>query len=157
MKLIPLTRGQFAMVDDSDYEWLNQWKWMSEKSGNRNYAIRFSKTLNGRRRQIRMHRLIMNTPIGQIVDHKNFNGLDCQRKNMRNCSHSQNRMNRKPYGKSRYLGVSIKKGKYITAVIKEGDKHKYLGSFKTEEAAARAYDAAAKAHHGEFANLNFKD
>jgi hypothetical protein len=33
----------------------------------------------------------------------------------------------------------------------------WLGSFKNEIAAAKAYDAAAKEYHGEYARLNFPD
>jgi hypothetical protein len=78
---------------------------------------------------------------------------------MRNCTKSQNAMNRKSYhGSSKYLGVKVINNKYIVANIKPWHADQlYLGKFLTEEDAARAYDAKAKELHGEFANLNFKD
>lgn len=154
MKLIKLTQGQFAQVDDSDI-WVNQWKWCAVKDGNTYYAVR-SMLINGKYRTTRMHRLIMNTPADQEVDHQDHNGLNCQRHNMRNCTSHQNRMNGRSSGKSKYLGVSFNRGKYITAQIKIAYKSIYLGTFPTEIDAARAYDKAASEHFGKFANLNFK-
>ncbi len=64
MKYIKLTQGKKVMVDDSDFEWLNQWKWQLSDNG---YAIRRYKTT------FRMHRLINNTPSGLFTDHINGN------------------------------------------------------------------------------------
>ena len=155
MKLIPLTQGQFAMVDDWNYEWLMQWKWHAHKSKKNEsfYAIR-SKRINGKRYRIAMHREIMKTPIGMQTDHRDHNGLNCLEENLRNCTKGQNAKNRKPWGRSRYLGVHYI-GIRIVAAIRINKKQIYLGDFKTEEDAARAYDIAAKKYHGEFANLNY--
>jgi hypothetical protein len=101
----------------------------------------------------------MDTPDNMLTDHKDFNGLNCQRNNLRNCTKSQNQMNKKSRGASNYLGVHYqywKDSKYITASIRLKRDCFYLGIFKTEEAAARAYDVKAKELFGEFANLNFK-
>ena len=164
MKKIKLTQGQFAQVDDSDYPWLNVWKWHARRCKFTYYALRASKRINGKQKVIHMHRLIMNTPDNEEVDHRDFNGLNCQRHNMRNCTHGQNMKNRKSRGRSRYLGVHILdctiKGKiysYIVAQIYINGKNAHLGCFKTEELAAKAYDEKAKEIHGEFANLNFKE
>lgn len=163
MKLIPLSLGLFAQVDDSDYGWLNQWKWTAYENHGNYYAHRtvYSKV---RQQKIKLHRLIMNTPKGMQVDHRDHNGLNCQRHNMRNCTQSQNQMNKTAWGRSQYLGVHFscykqdgKLYEYIKASITINHKQiKLKGHFKTEEDAARAYDEAAKIHHGEFANLNFK-
>lgn len=162
MKLISLTQGQFAQVDDWNYGWLNQWKWFAAKYKNTYYAMRNDYS-SGRRESIRMHRLIMQTPKGKLTDHRDHNGLNCQEYNLRNCNYNQNGMNRTAHGSSKYLGVSfqryIHKGKryvYIKAHIRINKKLISLGNFKTEEEAAHIYDRAASLHFGEFANLNFK-
>lgn len=152
MKKIKLTQGKVALVDDEDFEYLNQWKWSANKNKNTFYAQRH-KVIEGKNKYIKMHRLIMNTPDNIEVDHIDHNGLNCQRHNMRNCTRSQNSMNKSPYGKSKYLGVYFI-GKTIIAGITINKKLIYLGSYKSEEDAALAYDIAAKKYHGEFANFN---
>jgi hypothetical protein len=158
MKQIKLTQGKFAQVDDSDFEYYNQWKWCVHKSGQFCYAKR-NVYINGKYKTLLLHREIMNTPEGEVVDHIDFNGLNCLRANMRNCSPSQNKMNKRNMGESLYHGVSFwRRGssKYIKAAISVNGQYIYLGLYKTEESAARAYDNAADMYFGEFANLNFK-
>jgi hypothetical protein len=151
MKEIKLTQNKVALIDDEDYEYLNQFKWYANKVRNTFYAKR------GRNKTAQqMHRIIMNPPTNMQIDHKDHNGLNNQKFNLRLCTNSQNRMNSIPYGKSKYLGVSIFRGKIPRAQIKVNNKIIYLGQFKTEEAAAREYDEMAKIYHKEFANLNFK-
>lgn len=150
MKEIKLTQGQVALVDDEDYEWLNQWKWYCRKNHKVCYASRGLKENN---RNISMHRLIMGDPDKLIVDHIDHNGLNNQKSNLRVCTHSESMMNRRSWGNAGYLGVHI----CISAQIKTRDKLVRLGTFKTIEDAAKAYDKAAKKYFGEFANLNFKE
>ena len=170
MKTINLTKGFIALVDDEDYDFLMQWKWQLTfiyKRGIKTKYAYASRRIYYKRKsigQIFMHREVMNTPKGMEVDHIDHNCLNNQKKNLRNCTHSENQRNRVPHGKSKYLGVHIFYNKsnkqvyeYIRAAIRENGKIKHLGVFKTEEDAARAYDAAAKINYGEFANLNFKD
>jgi hypothetical protein len=152
MKEINLTRGQVTLVDDEDYEFLNQWKWFVLKLKDTSYALRH---LNKDNRFIYMHRLIMNTPDELEVDHIDHNGLNNQKYNLRNCTHQQNLMNHKITGKSKYIGVSYN-GKYIHAKIRANGKQIHLGNFKTEIEAALVYDQRAKEIFGEYANLNFK-
>ena len=155
MKEIKLTQGQVALVDDEDYDFLNQWKWYAHK-GRKDGLFYAGKRNNGDIKQIWMHRLIMNTSRGLTVDHIDHNGLNNQKCNLRNCSMSQNKMNVTPIGLSKFLGVHPRNDKYV-AQIKVNGKKIYIGTFKTEEDAAHAYDNAAKKYFGEFANLNFKE
>jgi len=151
MKEIQLSRGMVTLVDDEDYEFLNQWKWSVYQRRNIFYAYR-NIYIKNKITCVIMHRLITDAPKGKEVDHIDHDGLNNQKSNLRICTHSQNLKNRSSSGKSKYLGVYRQYGKYIMACI----AHKRIGSFKTEVAAARAYDEVAKELYGEFANLNFK-
>lgn len=165
MKLIKLTQGKFAQVDDEDYDYLNQWKWYAKKCQNLYYAAR-GVLIEGKMKSIYMHRIIMNTSFDLHTDHLDRNTLNNQKSNLRICSMSQNMSNRKMKTGSEtgFLGVHYrldkrnknKAIKLIVAEITANNKHFYLGLFKTEIEAALAYDRAAVRYHGEFANLNFK-
>ncbi len=162
MKEIPLTKGVFALVDDEDYEYLNRHKWTVSKTDYTYYAIRYL-WINKKRYPILMHRMIMYTPTKLVVDHVDKNGLNNQKCNLRNCTSSQNQTNKNPRGKSKYMGVyfvpyTYKNNNkiYIKAAITINKKRIYLGRFKTEIDAAKAYDKAAIFYKNEFANLNFK-
>lgn len=162
MKEIKLTQGYVALVDDEDYEYLNQWKWQVLKKKYTQYAFR-KKQRNQAKQTLLMHRVIMGLSGNNQVDHIDHNGLNNQKYNLRICTNGQNQMNKRAYGKSKYLGVyfNYRKGKnkttkHIISNITLNKKNVYLGTFKTEEEAAKAYDIAASLHHKEFANLNFK-
>lgn len=147
---IPLTQGKFTLIDESDYEYLNQWKWYYIKDG---YAVR-SDYSNGRPpKQIRMHRQIMREPEGLEVDHRSTDKLDNRRVNLRIATKAQNQQNTNipKNNTSGYKGVSkTKRGKgYIVHIRK-----KYLGYFPTPEEGARAYNKAAVELYGDFARLN---
>lgn len=154
MKQIPLTQGKFAVVDDADFEWLNQWKW-GFSSG---YARRLIWVKGGKGKQIivYMHRLIMNPP--DVCDHINGNRLDNRRSNLRNCTQGQNTMNRSVLNKnntSRYRGVSwFKRDGIWHAQIYINRKNLHLGYFDKLIDAAKAYNVAAVKFYGEFATLN---
>ena len=161
MKEIRLTRGMIALVDDDDFEYLNQWRWMAYKIRSYFYAAR---RLPGKRKDPRklilMHREILNNPNGLEIDHKNHNPLDNQKNNLRIATHSQNMANRKAKGTSEFLGVCIINNRghqYIRAGIKIDGRNFHLGTFNTQIEAALAYDKKAKEIHGDFANVNFKD
>lgn len=95
MKLIPLTQGKFAKVDDADYEWLNQHKWYAKKTTSqdnehgRYYAARFTR-INGVGMTIYMHRVITDCPEDKEVDHLNHDTLDNQGDNLRVCTRKEN-------------------------------------------------------------------
>lgn len=158
-RLIPLTRGQFAIVDAADYDWLMQWKWHCAHG----YAVRTTRSLaNGKecRRHLRMHRLIIDAPNEFEVDHINCNRLDNRRSNLRLCSKAENRTNRGACknATSSYCGVYWKRSrnKWV-ASIRTNKQSRHLGQFDSEIDAARAYDSACIQLHGKFAHLNFKD
>lgn len=153
MKLIKLTRGKFTMVDDADYDWLNQWKWNAAKKDDSFYAVR----QNGNKK-IKMHRLILGLNDPKILgDHRDRNGLNNQRYNLRQATHTQNRHNSSGFksSSSKFKGVSWDKNtQKWRASIRTLGKKTNLGFFKLESEAAIAYDNAAKERHGEYANLN---
>jgi uncharacterized protein YycO len=160
MKEIALTQDKVALVDDQDFEWLNQWKWCAKKGKNgRFYAVR-GVLENGKTNGYFMHRVILGlTNPKVLVDHRNLNGLDNQRHNLRECSNKQNTRNRtaKKNGSSIFKGITRRKsGLWVTQITSDMKNH-YVGTFKTEEEAARAYDRKAVELHKEFANLNFPD
>ncbi len=160
MKEIKLTRGKVALVDDEDYEFLMQWKWYTSavRCGDLFYAYnRGSFNEDGKRPLIIMHRLILGITDKKIlVDHKNHNGLDNRKGNLRQCSYSQNSTNRRkmPAISSKYLGVSKIKNKW-RAHFTKNNKQIFLGYFDNEVDAALAYDKAAIETYGAFANPNF--
>lgn len=167
MKLIRLDRGRtglFAQVDDEDYEYLDQFRWRSKSGDNSRtyYAVRtLLKSESGKKAGISMHCQIMgNCSRFSQIDHKDHNGLNNQKNNLRRCNQSQNNANRKPLhsGTSRYLGVcywpEYGRRKHWIANISHNNKSIRLGRFLTELEAAIAYNEKAKEIHGEFANLN---
>jgi hypothetical protein len=157
MKIIPLTQGKFATVDDDMYEYLNQWKWHVNRGRNTWYACRGD---GWRRKVLSMHRVIMNTPDGVLVDHINGDGLDNRKANLRNCTNTENQRNsnKQINNSSGYKGVYLDKrrDKYF-AQITVNNKALHSGYFRTAKEAARAYDEMAKKHFGEFARLNSPD
>lgn len=158
MKQIPLTQGKFTLVDDEDYEYLNQFKWFAMANGNNFYATR--KVRNNKiQRNVYMHRLILSvTDTKHVIDHIDHNSLNNQKSNLRIASHIENCKNRKPKkgGGSKYLGVYYFKAKTPRwqASMTVNKKSIYIGLFKSEDEAALAYNEAATKHHGQFANLN---
>lgn len=159
MKQIPLSRGLFAMVDDADFEFLNQWKWYAHVFKDFTpYAIRNSKRPDGGKTTVKMHRAILgDSAIDAYVDHINGNGLDNRRENLRVCTHAENAQNsRTPSNNtSGWKGACYcKKRRMYESYIRIGGKKKHLGRFFTAREAARAYNDAAIFHYGEFARLN---
>jgi hypothetical protein len=154
---IPLANGDDALVDKEDVDLLMCCGWSQSRKG---YAV--SATI--------MHRLIVRAKPGEAVDHINGNPLDNRKANLRICSASDNAKNRGKHKwmrsetcHSQFKGVSREKHQYKTfrkpqrqwtAHIRVGGTLKLLGRFVNEEDAARAYDAAARDHFGEFARTN---
>lgn len=160
MKTITLTQNQFALVDDADYEFLNQWKWYAFRAGNKWYAARTSKrdSITKKQTTIWIHRVINNTPAGLDTDHVDGNGLNNQKSNLRSVTGSQNQGNtgKRRDNTSGFKGVTWDKhaNKY-TAQIRFNKEHIYLGLFTDPVDAARAYDSKALEIFGDFAQTNF--
>jgi len=157
MKKIVLTQGKVALVDDQDFDWLSQWKWCAIKDHNTFYACRG--IWDGKRvHRIFMHRLILNPPNGFISDHRDSNGLNNQRQNLRIATAAQNRANGclNKDNHSGYRGV-CRENKSIKwkAQIKFRGRMYHLGDFETPEEAGKIYDQKAIELFGEFARPNF--
>lgn len=150
MKQIQLTQGKIAFVDDEDFEFLNQWKWRYWKDVKRNctaYAIASIKS-----RTTRMHRLLLQSKKGDIIDHRDRDGLNNQKSNLRVCTHSQNNENRKVMSTSKtgIKGVRSHRRKWKASITKNG-KYIYLGLFKNKEEASERYKQEARVLFGDFA------
>ena len=149
IRYIALTQGLFAIVDAANYEWLSQYRWCASKHAGKYYARRY--TTKG---TVFMHRAIMKTPPGKVVDHINGHSLDNREANMRNCKSHQNAYNKPPRGKhSQYKGV-YPHGDQWEARIKHKGVRYNLGLFPTELAAALARDAKARELEGPYAYIN---
>lgn len=160
-KEIQLQGSMVAIVDDDDYERLSANRWHAYRKhlhlswyvqGNRGGPFAWQD----------MHRVVLSAPKGMMVDHKNGDGLDCRKENLRFATNRQNQLNSKPRvnNTSGYKGVMRQRRAdgftWIACVKdKETTERHHLGTFPTAEAAARAYDAKVKEWHGEFAWLNF--
>jgi len=141
MQKIELTQGQVALVDDEDYEYLNQWKWYVAKKNNRFYARRNSRKGEfPKQKLIYMHRVIakrVGLDMSNMIDHIDRDSLNNQRKNLRTATQKQNQENRN--SKGYFWDQQNKKWR---AKIKHHQKSIYLGLFDTEEEAKAARLAA---------------
>jgi hypothetical protein len=138
IKKIKLTQGKFAIVDEEDYNELNQYKWHAVNSHNTGtwYANRsYGTGKRGKNKHILMHQEIMGFP-NKGIDHINRNGLDNRKSNLRICSISENLFNSKLYknNKSGFKGITWNKSNNKWRV-KYG--HKHLGYFEKKEDAIK--------------------
>lgn len=154
---IMLGHGKFALLDKSDLERFSNWTWHFNRKG---YAARLQYRGPDRCDSIvYLHRAIMDEPEG-LVDHRNRNKLDCRKENLRIATKRQNNGN---MGKrqqvngasSRFKGVCFDNGKKRwLAQGRDNSRMVFIGRFTNETDAARAYNAWASQHFGEFAFLN---
>lgn len=136
MKLIPLTQGKFAKVDDEDFEFLSQWKWRAH----RDFGTFYARTTG-----IRMHRLLTKAPKGSVVDHRDGDGLNNQKSNLwipAGSGAHENALNRRGLSKNNKSGISgvswnKREEKWKAQVVFKG-KYITVGYYKHKEDAAMA-------------------
>jgi hypothetical protein len=149
MKKILLQNNLYCLVDDEDYEYLNQFKWRAVKNG-KTYYVRRNVYIKGSKpykwKTILLHHEIMGVPEkGFEIDHKDGNGLNNQKYNLQKVTHRVNCQNRHQDKTSKYPGVYwLRKHKRWVAKIQIKGKSKFLGNFLNEEKAYEAYKKAVE-------------
>lgn len=159
---IPLTQGKVALIDEGDAPLVLPYRWHRRYSPREHtdYAGRSILLPNGKPHLVFMHSVILLPIPGLVVDHRNGDGLDNRRENLRYATTSQNGGNRRigANNTSGYRGVDYRKRRlrWRARIAFEGERIE-LGHFGSPEEAARAYDLAARRLFGEFARLNMPD
>jgi hypothetical protein len=146
-KIYLVTKGKIAIVDDEDFDFLNQWKWYCNVGG---YVMRHEKQKNYKRNTIWMHRLINNTPEGFDTDHINRNKLDNRKNNLRSLLHGKNLMNMgsRKNNISGKIGVGWHAmGKKWRAYISLNGKYLHLGDYKYKKDAIVARKKGELTYH----------
>jgi hypothetical protein len=149
---VTLTRGHTAVIDTSDAAMVGMFNWYAMVTPHTVYAQRMDRSAP-KRRAVLLHRTIIGEKDGLEVDHKDSDGLNNRRDNLREVTRTQNRMNSR-IGKnnsSGFKGVYLEacSGKWRAEIVKN-HKTTYLGRFTTPEGAHDAYCKASHELHGEF-------
>lgn len=157
MREVPLTQGFVAFVDDEDYEKVSEFSWyIHQKKLRPDCYAATTISVDGKRKEVKMHRCIMQATPNEIIDHIDGNPLNNRKENLRVANHTTNRQNSiKRTGLSQYKGVTKAYKDRWRSRITINKKVVFLGYFNNEIDAAKAYDTAAKKHFGDFARLNF--
>jgi hypothetical protein len=158
---VPLSNGMVALIDDQDAHLASRtWHVKTDARRRTLYAAHTVNTGDGFV-TLRLHREVLGITDPSVeVDHKNGDGLDCRRNNLRVATLQQNQWNvgRRRDNTSGFKGVSWRpKRREWVARIREGGRQRHVAYCKTAEDAARAYDAAARRVFGDFAFLNFPE
>lgn len=161
---VALTRGKVCLVDLSDWDRVRGYRWHAkwenrEWAGVRRFyaATSVRDAATGQQTKLKMHRLLIDAPDGYMVDHRNRDSLDNRRENLRLCTNAQNQANSPSRGgTSRFKGVTwnARKRRWLVAFRANG-QYRFVGYFRDEEEAARAFDVASLRANGPFAVLNF--
>jgi hypothetical protein len=148
--VVPLANGKYAYVDPEDFDRVMNHLWRTCVQRDVTYA---ESAIDGHR--VRMHNFILG-PVEGEIDHKDGDGLNNRRSNLRPTTHSQNIANQRmrKTNTSGYKGVSRDKKGWQVVIGHEGKQYR-IGNFSTKIEAAQAYDNAARRLFGEFASLNF--
>jgi hypothetical protein len=154
--------GLVTVIDDDDYGIVSQYRWTPCHNHRHIKAQHAYRDEHGQEHTIFLHTFLMNPPSGMKVDHIDCDGLNNQRSNLRLATIAQNAHNQR-----KRLGVYTSKYKGVTQYQKTprspikwkvnigfDGKHHHLGYFKTEDAAALAYNSASLKYHGEFGRPN---
>lgn len=158
VRTIPLQGGYVAIVDAADYDRVAGYHWYATVRRNGRVYVRRTDRSTGVYRKVYLHQEILGALPGFEIDHRDRDGLNNRRSNLRQATRSANRANSKKYDRgdrtSQYKGVSwvpkLRKWRALAG-------GQYIGYFGDEEEAARAYDRLAFAKWGPFARLNFPD
>lgn len=151
---IPLTQGRVATIDFEDLDKARGHKWYAKRYKQRTYAARNVRGSDGSRNTLFLHTVLM--PGAPKVDHRDGEGLNNRRDNLRSATQQQNQraFRRKSGATSKFRGVSASGPQWRAVIYVDRVQH-FLGRFDREEDAARAYDVAARQHFGEFSSPNF--
>jgi hypothetical protein len=150
---ISLTQNKTTTIDTEDIPLVWPYRWRARLNRRVWYALGCVR--GQRHKPILMHRTIANPPKSITVDHKDHNGLNNCKSNIRLCTSTQNKRNRPPKDGKDYKGIYLdKKSKNWRAAISLNGKKQHLGMFKNIDDAKRAYNTAAQKFYGEFAYLN---
>lgn len=155
---IVLSQGYRAVIDAIDAPFVagNDWSALVLANRRKVYAVRV-KQISGKQQTILLHRLLMNAPDNMHVDHKDGDGLNCRRDNMRVCTQAENNRNtpRRSDNRSGFKGVfwDTRAQKWRSEIRRDGIS-KHLGFFISPEDAHAAYSIAALELHGQFARLS---
>lgn len=143
--------GHLCIFDLDDWEWLQHFNLIVYKRYEGLYHLVFGA---GEYKSKYIHRVIMKvTSRHKLVDHKNGNGLDNRKENLRFCTRSQNAMNMRGNVDRKHKlpkGVYKRGDNYISKLMVNG-REVWLGTFSTIEAASEAYAKGAAKYFGEFA------
>lgn len=157
---VVLTRGYVALLDPPDVPLVAYWSWRAApRRPAKRTRVKVMAKIAGK--TAILGRYLLGNPPG-LVDHRSGDELDFRRANLRVTDHHGNARNRakRSNGRLPYKGISYD-ARYARrpwrAAMKLDGRNTDLGCYRSPEEAARAYDAAAVKHHGEFARLNFPD
>lgn len=158
MKQIQLTKGQVALIDDEDFDDISQYRWFAVAPRQKDYTHSWYAATKTGGRNISMHQLLMNPPIGSCADHIDHNGLNNRRSNLRITTTRENSWNTNKHKNctSKFKGVAWnrEKSKWQVRICING-KEKHLGWFHNEIEGANLYDFVAIQFFGPFAKVNF--
>lgn len=148
LAFIPLTQGYEAVIDAADVPLVEGFNWTAWVGSHAVYAYRKARNVS-----VYLHRVVAGADAEVEIDHRDGNGLNCRRQNLRPTTHAQNLRNRRASSRSEHgvKGVSPDKrrDKWRARITVDGKTH-WLGYHATAEAANEAYRQASERLHGEF-------